>query len=367
VSKYSVTLPALGEAIDQGTLVAWHVAEGDVVVEGQPLYEVATDKVDSEIPSPVSGILVRHVVAEGAHVVVGDTVGVIEADVHAVAETAPRPVESSAATSTIPHPPISPLIPPRAASPGVVSTTAPLPPLPGETAMRVGVGPHEGKDFEAFSRVRGATAKMMAASAATIPHVLSVVEVDYSRVANARQSWVGPGRAPTSLAFVTKAVAVALREFPRLNASVAEGGLLLHERIDIAIAVDTPDGLVAPVLRDVGLLSLEGVAAGIRYLAERARAGALTAGELSGATFTISNNGSAGSVLTTPLITPPQVAVISTDKVVDRVVVVDTPDGGTGMAIRPIGNLSMSWDHRALDGAQAAGFLERVRHLVEEE
>ena len=364
MSKYSVTLPALGEAIDQGTLVAWHVAEGDVVVEGQPLYEVATDKVDSEIPSPVSGILVQKVVVEGSHLAVGDTVGIIDADVHAAAETTSRPVEPSAATSATPPP----SIPRRAASPGVASTTtAPLPPLPGETTMRGGAEPHDGKDFEAFSRVRGATAKMMAISAATIPHVLSVVEVDYSRVTSARQSWVGPGRAPTSLAFVAKAIAAALREFPRLNASVAEGGLLLHERIDIAIAVDTPDGLVAPVLRDVGLLSLEGVAAGIRYLAERARAGALTAGELSGATFTISNNGSAGSVLTAPLITPPQVAVISTDKVVDRVVAVDTPDGGTGMAIRPIGNLSMSWDHRALDGAQAAGFLERVRHLVEEE
>jgi 2-oxoglutarate dehydrogenase E2 component (dihydrolipoamide succinyltransferase) len=204
----------------------------------------------------------------------------------------------------------------------------------------------------------------MATSAATIPQVTSVVEADYGAVMASRDSWEGPSRRPTPLAYVLHAVGAVLPRHRELTASVEGASLVLHDRVDVALAVDTPEGLVAPVLRAVDERSVAEIADLVVDLAERARLGTLRPAELTGATFTVTNNGSAGSVLTTPLVTPPQVAVLSTDKVVRRAVVVDL-DGQPGVVVRPMGNLSMTWDHRAIDGAQAARFLDEVAaHLV---
>ncbi len=165
---------------------------------------------------------------------------------------------------------------------------------------------------------------------------------------------------PTWRSLITR----ALGDHPRLNASVGDGGLVLHRSINLAFAIDTEDGLVAPVVKNADQLTVTGMAEAIVDLATRARAKKLLPADMSGGTFSISNNGSVGSVLTAPIITPPQVAVLSTDKVVDRAVVIEQ-DGSKAVAIRPIGNLAMSWDHRAVDGAGAARFLSQVKAILE--
>ena len=224
----------------------------------------------------------------------------------------------------------------------------------------------EGDSFLAFSRIRSVTGRIVSGANATIPHVLSMVEVDHSGIFAARGQVKArrAGTAPTALAFVAVAIARALGEHPLLNSSVADGGLVLHGRINIAFAVDTPDGLIAPVVHDADQLTVSGMADAINNLAERARSKRLTPDEMTGGTFSISNNGSVGSVLTAPIITPPQVAVLSTDRVVDRPVVIEQ-DGSKAIAIRPVGNLSMCWDHRAMDGADAARFLTRAKEIIE--
>ena len=353
MAQYRVEVPEIGEAIDQGTLLRWLAQLGERVRTGEPLFEFATDKVDSEIPSPVAGTVVEIIVAEGSTIGVGTEVCVIEQ----APDDGDQPIRdpSTKTALKVPAPARGPVGRPQAGPGG--STDAPLPPLPGETSVRHGA--HEDGSIEPFTRIRAATAQVMLTSASSIPHVLSVVEADYSAVMSVRRRWPTDRRRPTPLAFVTKAVAEGLKRHPQLNSSVVPGGLRLHERIDIAIAVDTPDGLVAPVIRQADGLEVTEIAEAIAELADIARSGRLTPGHLSGATFTISNNGSAGSVLTTPLITPPQVAVLSVDKVVDRPVVV-TVDSAKGVGIKPIGNLSMCWDHRAVDGVGAAAFLVAV-------
>ena len=158
----------------------------------------------------------------------------------------------------------------------------------------------------------------------------------------------------------------ALEEFPHLNASVSEDDLIVHNFVDIGIAVDLDyQGLLVPVVRAAETKRLRAIAREINDLAGRARSRKLSPDEISGGTFTISNNGSAGSVLTMPIINQPQVAILSTDAIVRKPVVVRTADGGEGIGIHPVGNLAMAWDHRAFDGAYAAGFLVKIKQVLE--
>ena len=170
----------------------------------------------------------------------------------------------------------------------------------------------------------------------------------------------------TYLPFIARAIIDGLGEFPHLNASVGENDLIVHNFIDLGIAVDLDyQGLLAPVVRDAETKRLSAVATEISDLANRARERKLTPDEISGGTFTITNNGSAGSVLTMPIINQPQVAIISTDAIVRKPVVTVGSDGGEAIAIHPVGNLAMAWDHRAFDGAYAARFLKRVKEILE--
>lgn len=211
----------------------------------------------------------------------------------------------------------------------------------------------------------------MVMSKATSPHAFSVVEVDYANVDLVRNAVKGDWKAKhgfslTHLPFIARAVIDALGQFPHLNASVGAHDLVVHDYIDLGIAVDLDyEGVLAPVLRDADTKRLAAIAQQIHHAADRARSGSLSPDELSGGTFTLSNNGSVGSVLTMPIINQPQVGIISTDAIVRKPVVVTTPDGGEAIAIHPVGNLAMSWDHRAFDGAYAAGFLTDVKHTLE--
>ena len=214
-----------------------------------------------------------------------------------------------------------------------------------------------------LSKIRQLTGDHMIMSKAVTPHAFSVVEVDYANVDRTRSAvkreWkASEGFSLTYLPFICRALVDALAEFPHLNASVGQKELIVHRYIDLGIAVDLDyQGLLVPVVRDADTKRLRAIAREISDLAARAKARKLSPDEIQGGTFTVSNNGSAGSVLTAPIINQPQVAILSTDAIVRRPVAVDLPDGSEGIAVHPVGNLAMSWDHRAFDGAYAANFL----------
>jgi pyruvate dehydrogenase E2 component (dihydrolipoamide acetyltransferase) len=474
-----VTLPQLGETVTEGTITQWFKAVGDHVNEDEPLFEVSTDKVDTEVPSPVSGTLTEIRAEEGATVEVGTVIAVVgdaavaPAAAPAVAE-APAPVEAPApapvpvpepaapAEVVVPAPSPEPVAAPPAAassepepaqaSPAVEATAtpgdsrllspvvrrlindnaldpdaitgtgpggritrddvldhidagagtraaaapaaatpapeapapaapapapaapvpaaaAPVPSRPAAAAPTVRTGSRD--SAIRLSKIRQLTGDHMVMSKAVSPHAFSVVEVDFANVdvvRNAKKSeWKAhAGFSLTYLPFIARAIIDGLREFPHLNASVSETELVVHDYIDLGIAVDLDyEGLLAPVIRDAETKRLGAIATEISDLADRARNRKLSPDEISGGTFTISNNGSAGSVLTMPIINQPQVGIISTDAIVRKPVVAKGPDGGEAIAIHPVGNLAMSWDHRAFDGAYAAGFLKRVKEILE--
>lgn len=398
-----ITMPQLGETVTEGTIVRWCKAVGDDVAEDEPLFEVSTDKVDTEVPSAAAGVLREILVAEGDTVRVGTRLAVVRADGDP-AEVEPAEVEpadvaqvevpDAAAETAGPDPrPAVERVRRTGAGPGGVVTRADVVarldararPLArraaatdGATAGRreVATGadgpvPVAGPDdrVEPLSSVRRATGAHMRRSIATAAHTLVVMEADYSRVDRARAAVRDEFRARegfglTYLPFVARAVVDAIGEYPRVNASVGDDVLIVHPAVHLGIAVDLDfEGLMVPVVRDAGELRLRALAGAVHDRTVRAHARSLTPDDVAGGTFTLSNAGGHGTLVTAPIISQPQVAIISTDGVAPRPVAV--PDGaGHGIALRPMGNLSMSFDHRAFDGAYASAFLRRVvEHL----
>jgi len=221
-----------------------------------------------------------------------------------------------------------------------------------------------------LSKIRRLTGAHMIGSKSTSPHAFSVVEVDYSNVDRVRtaerERWrATEGFSLTYLPFISRALVDAIAEFPHMNASIDGDNLVVHGYVDLGIAVDLDyQGLLVPVVRDADSKRLRAIARDVNDLATRARARKLGPNEIQGATFTVTNNGSAGSVLTMPIINQPQVAILSTDAIVRRPVVVDA-EGSESIAIHPVGNLAMAWDHRAFDGAYAGRFLSRIKQMLE--
>ena len=436
-----ITLPQLGETVTEGTITRFFKKVGETVAADEPLFEVSTDKVDTEVPSPVAGVLTEIRVAEGDTVavgtviaVVGDAAGapapvpaaapVVEAPAPAAAPApapspAPAPVPAAAPVQPAPsqaHAPavsgteglvLSPVVRKliaengldaskiRGTGPGgritrddvvaaieggAARTTAPAaaPAAPAAAAApaahvaaapRVVAGARD--EIVPLSKIRQATGTHMLSSHAHIPSSFSMVEVDFANVDAVRSRVKGEfktaeGFSLTYLPFIARAVVDALAEYPHMNASVGEQELVVHRYVDLGIAVDLDyQGLLVPVVREAEGKRLRAIAREIQDLASRARARKVTPDEISGGTFTITNNGSAGSVLTIPIINQPQVAILSTDAIVKKPVVVEIPGGGESIAIHPVGNLAMAWDHRAFDGAYAAAFLVRVKQILE--
>jgi pyruvate dehydrogenase E2 component (dihydrolipoamide acetyltransferase) len=221
-----------------------------------------------------------------------------------------------------------------------------------------------------FTRIRRLTAEHMVRSKSTSPHVLQAVEVDFHRVDQVRKivrdSWKQKhGHSLTYLPFIGTAVCRALEDFPHLNSSVEGDSLVLHPNVNLAIAVDLgAEGLVAPVIRAAEKLTVAQLADAIADIARRSRAGKLKPDDFAGGTYTLSNSGTFGTLITAPIINQPQVAILSTDGVRKKPVVVETSEGDS-IAIRPVGVLAQSFDHRAVDGAYSAAFLDRVRKIIE--
>ncbi len=445
-----VRLPKLGEGVVEGTISRWLKREGETVEELEPLVEVATDKVDTEIPAPASGTVLKILYPEGATVAVDTVIAYIGELGEVVPEgepapaaqnrpgpepappAAPPPREATAAPpppapAAAPPPPpekyrpgrhpqlgyISPLVAklanekginlawvqgtglngritkedllaylesaPTAAQPSPEPTpppppapaSAPTPPAalpPGAQPARAPMLP--GDTIAPLNRMRKSIAEHMARSKFTAPHALTVMEADLSRVVAHRAAhkteFAQAGVRLTFTAYFIAAAAQALRAFPLLNTSWSDEGLIWHQEVNIGMAVSLDeDGLIVPVIRHADERSLLGLARAVNDLAERARSRKLRPDEITGSTFSVTNHGVTGSLFAAPIINQPNVAILGTGAIKKRPVVVTDDLGNDSIAIRPMIYLSLSFDHRVVDGAVADMFLGKVVEILE--
>ncbi len=489
-------MPQLGETVTEGTVTKWLKAVGEQVARDEPLFEVSTDKVDSEVPSPAEGVLSEIVVQEGDTVDVGVRLAVIDGEgageAGAPAGTAtPAPSESPEPAAVPPPatavqpapaaPPPATAVPaasaptPAAPAPSAPAPSAPAPSAPAPSAAAAdqavpsassapeaasiatevppvssrngqvlspvvrklmnenGIDPSQvtgtglgnritRDDVEAviagrtaapprppaappaqaipsqpstapppfavaaqapsrpdgrdevvpFTNIRRRTAEHMVRSKATSAHTLMVKEADYERVEQVRRAYgerfrSEEGFSLSYLPFAARAAVEALGDYPHLNSSVGEDALIVHYDVNLGVAVDLDnEGLIVPVVHHAEELTLRGMARRIRDLADRARTKKLSADDISGGTFSITNAGPFGTLLTGAIINQPQVAILSTDGVSRKPVVVGLPDGSESIAIHSMGLLAMTFDHRAVDGAYVARFLGRMSEILVE-
>ncbi|WP_315131961.1 2-oxoglutarate dehydrogenase, E2 component, dihydrolipoamide succinyltransferase [uncultured Actinomyces sp.] len=468
----SVKMPALGESVTEGTVSSWLKAVGDTVEADEPLLEVATDKVDTEVPSPASGVLLEIRVAEDETVEVGTVLAVIGDPSEAPAAPAPTPAPVPApAPAPVPAPAPTPtpapaparvpapahVVPaPVATTPVVAAPSAPArtteAPAPSASAVAsaayvtpivrrlarekgvdlttvtgTGVGGRiRRQDVEAaakaleaarraeeaakaereakaakaaagpepvapapakaarvvpdttlrgrtekMSRLRQVIAERMINSLSTSAQLTTVVEVDVTRVAALRARakddfLTRNGTRLTFLPFFVAAATEALKAHPKLNATIDGKDVTYHDVEHVGIAVDTPRGLLVPVVRNAGDLNIPGLARRINDLAARTRENKVNPDELSGSTFTITNTGSGGALFDTPIINQPEVAILGLGAIQKQPRVIKDADGGDVIAIRSVCYLSLSYDHRLVDGADAARYLMAVRRRLEE-
>jgi pyruvate/2-oxoglutarate dehydrogenase complex dihydrolipoamide acyltransferase (E2) component len=415
-----VTMPQMGVSVAEGTVVAWRVAVGDDVVAEQTVCEISTDKIDTEVPAPASGVVAEILVDVDATVEVGVALARIAvaggggsgpvaagaaaaasaaadapdgtSEPAAVAAPAAAAAPSTAPTVAAPRAPAggrrySPVVQRIAAEHGIdldsVSGTGrdgrvrkqdvlalvtgngasavEEPPLHIESPYRPDPVQETPAAGEGLSRMRRQIGAHMKRSLETAATCTTWIEVDMSRVEAARRSL-----GVTGLAFVARATITALREYPALNAWMEGERYTRVSEVNLGIAVSLgDDGLIVPVVHGAHELSEEGLAARIRDLARRARSRELTPDEVRGGTFTITNPGQYGSIMATPIINLPQVGILDFEAVVKRAVVVTDADGNDSIAIRPMTILGLSWDHRALDGALSAQFLAAVKRALE--
>jgi len=461
MAKQDVIMPQMGESIAEGTLTKWLKAKGDMVERDEDLFEISTDKVDADIPSPVAGKLVEILVEEGSTVEVNTVVARIDTDADAAgdADASEAPAEETAEEAAPAQPaaaaeeeaapaeptpttgeggrvdvdagrPMSreerihtrstPVVRKIAAEHGVDITQIEgsgisgrvtrndieafiesgaaekaAAPAAGQPA-RQPAGPagapgimqvpihgatleikipsvpiREGDRVEEMNRVRLRTMEHMLMSKRISAHVTSVTEIDFERVVKLRKRMKGQfaeeGVKLTYGPFIMKAVVEGLREYPILNASVDGTKIVYHKDINLGIAVSVNDGkeLIVPVLKNCDERSLKGLATGANELAEKARTKTLDFDDIQGGTFTITNVGVFGNLFGTPIVNQPQVAILGTGVIEKRPVVVQDDMGNDAIAIRHMSYFGLSYDHRVVDGAMAAFFLNRVQEVIE--
>ena len=433
----SVELPRMGESVTEGTIIRWLKSEGDYVEADEPLVEISTDKIDTELPSPAAGVLQKIVAKEEQTIEVGAEIAVIDESASkggddAKSEPPPKEQEEAPATEAAPSTPasndgngaadqgngskadlgpLSPLVrklarehdvdlaqvkgtgqggritkqdvmayversggkPARAGaireSGGATATpAAAAPPVTSSFAV-----PSGEKEEVSFTRIRKAIAEHMRRSLDTSAHVTNVAEVDMTRIALLRDRAKGEfkrteGFGLTFLPFVASAVIQAIRVFPEFNAHVdgEAAKATLFRGVNLGIAVGRDEGLIVPVIHGADAMNLVGLARSINDVATRARAkGGLKPDDVAGGTFTITNGGSFGTLIETPVINQPQAAILGTGAVQKRPVVM-TLDGSDAIAIRQMMYLYLTYDHRWVDGHKAAQFNARLKHLLEE-
>jgi pyruvate dehydrogenase E2 component (dihydrolipoamide acetyltransferase) len=424
----SIQMPQLGETIVEGTILKWLKQEGDAVATDEPLFEISTDKVDTEVPSPVAGTVIRLLVAEGATVPVGTDVMEIDdgslGDESAGAPAsgsapAPTPVvpPPSAAASAAPGPRpvvaagtlpdrgprsqiLSPIVRRLAKERGIdlatvagsgeggritkadvlaagssagaapLGVVVPLTPGASPAAPAVPAPPTMpadlGEDVQPMSHIRKAIAGHMLASVNQTARAWTMVDVNVEQLVRLRAAAKDGfqekyGVKLTYLPMVTRATTDALREFPMVNARVQGDDVVTPRFVNMGIAVSYDAGLIVPVIKGVDAMNTVGIARAIADLAARARAHQLQPEEVQGATFTITNPGPYGSLLSVPIINQPNAGILSLDAIHKRPVVVESD----AIAVRHMVYVSMSWDHRLIDGEVATRFLARVKHNLE--
>ncbi len=468
-----VVMPQLGESVVEGTIARWLVKPGQRVARDEPLVEVATDKANTEIPSPEAGVVGQLFAAEGAVVAVGGLLCALDAGAAGqaappaavAAPAAPLPMVAAPSISApaaatplvnamvaapsngaraaapdaspvarnvaqehgldlgqvqgtgpggritkadvlahIEGAPVAPLAaptqppptqPPFAQTPASYEpqqvsklsnsqiAPAPQPTLPPPPAPAYGPGPvaltlraykpprytpREGDQVLPFDQRRRLIAEHMVYSKATSPHVPCTAEVDMTNLSRLREEWKKAketgGKAPSFLVGICRATVQALAEFPRLNAVVQDESLIVRRDVNLGVAVETEKGLLVPVVRRANEKSVLGLARAIDNLAARGRTGKVTADELSGGSFTVSNPGLKGNLFGAAIINQPQVGILRMGEIVKRAVV-RTVDSQDAIVIRPMMYLTLSYDHRVIDGVTGNGFLHRVRELIE--
>ena len=412
-----VTMPQLGETVTEGTILRWLVQVGDEVKEDDPILEISTDKVDTEVPSPFTGQVTSLLVEEGETVEVGASLLELDGD----SNTSSVSEESSNEAETV-NDPVEEVVEVEEiveveSSPVAKSTNLKLSPVVRKLASENNVdleqvtGTGSGgritrKDIESFitsgsktvqkpkevpsqqkekqaqpakpssgeiSRLRRRIAENMVMSKQTSAHVMTSVEVDYENVEILRSKHKKSfkeenGFSLTYLPFISLATIYALREYPVVNSSfdLDKNIHSFHSNINLGIAVDlNQEGLLVGTLREADSFSLKGLARKISDTSSKLREGSYDLDDVSGSTFTISNNGSFNSFLTSPIINQPNVAILSTESVKKRPVVIEAQDGTDSIAIRHTGMLSLTWDHRAFDGSVALLFLNSIREKLE--
>lgn len=423
-----VTMPQLGESVVEGTITRWLKKTGEYVEEYEALLEINTDKVDTEIPSPSSGVLAAILAPEGATVQVGAALARIDASLG----TAEAPPESSRQSAAVPvnraedstgaassqptangasvEKPtgrdhllsfISPVVariahqfgvdlrkvsgtgqggritkkdvlayienqpsPPATPQQQILEKGAPAAPVAASQAAAPAPAPLTG-ELLPLNTIRRAIAEHMVMSRRTSPHVSTIVEVDLSRVISHRSAWKAEyardGVNLTYTAYFAAASVAALRAYPIVNSSWSDEGILLHRAIHLGIATSLGEaGLIVPVIKNADGLSLLGLARAVNDLANRARQRKLQPDEVRDGTFTITNHGVTGSLFAMPIINQPQCAILGVGAIQKRVVVISDETNGDTIAIRPMAYLSLTFDHRILDGAVADYFLGKM-------
>ncbi len=452
MARIDIIMPQMGESIAEGTLSKWLKKVGDEVKRDEPIFEISTDKVDAEIPSPSAGVLAEIMVKEGETVAIQTVVATLETEKGAVVaapsgdsasdgakserSSAPAPAPASAGTvppqrentpATAParHPsaaPVhatapggngasfeerlrtksSPLVRKIAAEHGVdiaalqgsgmagrvtkrdilgfIESGAPLPQRVAAAGVPGGNGharphgpvpePWAGDRVEPMTKMRALISDHMVASRQTSAHVTSFMEIDFTRVAGIRKRRkaefeAATGQKLTFLPFIIRATTQALQTFPVVNSSVAGTSIIYRKPINIGIAVALDWGLIVPVIKGAEDLSLSGITKSLNDLAARARAKRLSPEEVQDGTFTITNPGVFGSLMGTPIINQPQVAIMGVGAIEKRPKVMTGPDGEDVIAIRTCAYFSLSFDHRVIDGATADQFLAFVKKTIE--
>ena len=440
-----VRMPALGESVTEGTVTTWLKSVGDAVDADEPLLEVSTDKVDSEVPSPVAGFLAEIRVPEDETVEVGTVVAIISSSAPSAAPVAEAAAPAAPVAPAAPAAPVAPAAPaapaapvdpfpnastlaqtasaaPVVETPVAVTGSAYVTPIVRKLARELGVdlasvsgtgvgGRVRREDIEAaaaaaraavaapaasaapaapaapatavrepsplrgttekMSRLRQTIARRMVESLQTAAQLTTVIEVDVTKVAAVRARskdafLAKHGTKLTFLPFFVKAATEALAYHPKINATINDKEVTYFDYEHVGIAVDTPRGLLVPVIKNAGDKDIAGIAASINDLAARTRDSKIGPDELSGSTFTITNTGSGGALFDTPVLNMPETAIMGVGTIVKRPVVMKGADGADVIAIRSMVYLSLSYDHRLVDGADASRFLMDVKKRLEE-
>lgn len=424
MAKFEIIMPKLGESIIEATITKWLKVEGDTVEEDDAIVEIATDKVDSEIPSPIEGKIIKTLYEEGDVVPVGEVIAIVdmggdESEESGEEETSPvvkeaaekiasqieeievtesndfssserfySPlVKSIAKTENISLSELENIsgsgqkgrltkqdlltyLENRGAAPKSQSTPAPAASPATKTIAAPSVTSGAGDRIEQMDRMRGLIADHMVMSKQVSPHVTSFIEADVTNIVNWRNGikdsfMKKEGEKITFTPIFIEAAAKALRDYPGVNASVDGRNIIYRKNINVGMAAALPDGnLIVPVIKNADQKNLVGLAKSVNDLATRARANKLNPDDISGGTFTITNFGSFESLTGTPIINQPQVAILGLGAIVKRPVVLETPQGDV-IAIRSIIILSLAYDHRIVDGALGGKYLKSMRDHLE--